>query len=633
MSAAEDSVERIDFLLKLLCDERLDDAQSAELASLLATSAVAQQRYVEIVQMCVTLADWSQPAELRMTPPGVTGQPTLIEVVIKEPVALPVGSYSERLVSVADRNTSPANMALLGRYWRPLLAVAAVLVVSAFLLSRTNVREQRGGGNRPATIADSATQGIPKDTIGKKRKSAIVGKFVAMVVELTPNAEWEEDLRPREFLMRLRAGEQLQLKSGLAHVQFYSGAHIILHGPSTFTPTGVASGKLETGRLTGKVDGGDFLLTTPAAEVIDLGTEFGVTVGALSNTDVCVFDGEVKVKPGLAGIENYESDARSYHLKQGMSVRVAATGQVSDGQQAGIESDLFTRSFPLPSDTDVTQLDLVDIICGGNGRGQRLAAAIDPLTGMWDQRAWSFPYGPGNQRGDGVYHQSSWHPFIDGVFIPNDRAPMQIDSLNRIVKLPAARGMYTWGPIWARRATKDLVGVGRRADLWGADTYPVITGRLAQARQGGIGLHASVGITFDLHAIGHQHHRLIHRLQGVLTNLDNAQEHNPKWASQNIRTADFYVLVDGKLRYEKLNLARNVVGEPFDIDLSPEDRFLTFVSTNGGDRNRYDHIVVIDPVLLVQDDPTDKLSVLLRRLDMQTANSNSKPLIYQWSKR
>ena len=63
-------------------------------------------------------------------------------------------------------------------------------------------------------------------------------------------------------------------------------------------PTGPAGGTLESGRLTGKVDDGKFWLTTPTAKVIDLGTEFGVTVGPTSNTDVCVFDGEVQVRPG-----------------------------------------------------------------------------------------------------------------------------------------------------------------------------------------------------------------------------------------------------------------------------------------------------------------------------------------------
>ena len=44
--------------------------------------------------------------------------------------------------------------------------------------------------------------------------------FVARVVEVTADAKWDEDLNPREFLMRLRAGDKLHLLAGMAHLEF-----------------------------------------------------------------------------------------------------------------------------------------------------------------------------------------------------------------------------------------------------------------------------------------------------------------------------------------------------------------------------------------------------------------------------
>ena len=141
----------------------------------------------------------------------------------------------------------------------------------------------------------------------------------------------------------------------------------------------------------------------------------------------------------------------------------------------------------------------------------------------------------------------------------------------------------------------------RSADSWGK-TYPVITERLTRSRLGGIGIHASVGITFDLKAIGREHPSRIKRFTGVLVNLENSQEHNPEWASNNpAPSADLRIFVDGQSRYEKLNFARNVEGVPIEVDLSSHDRFLTFVTTDAGNTNRYDHIVIIDPVLEIQD--------------------------------
>jgi hypothetical protein len=270
---------------------------------------------------------------------------------------------------------------------------------------------------------------------------------------------------------------------------------------------------------------------------------------------------------------------------------------------AGVDYDVYTRSFPSQTKLNPDELDLVDIVCGGNGQGLRLATAIDPLTGQLDRRPWNKPESPGTRKGDGLFHVAKWHPFIDGTFVPNKVGqPLQVDTQRGTIRLPAAGGDYTWGPIWARRAVTDVSQIDRSADSWGTKTFPVITERLTRCRLGGIGIHASVGITFDLKEIGKELPGTIHQLTATLANLENSKENDPKWASENPPpAADFRVFVDGQLRYEKRNFARNVEGELFEVALSPKDRFLTFVTTDAGDSNKYDHIVVIDPVLGVRD--------------------------------
>ena len=206
---------------------------------------------------------------------------------------------------------------------------------------------------------------------------------------------------------------------------------------------------------------------------------------------------------------------------------MAATGKVSDGMYAGVDYDIYTRSFPLAKSLNPGELDLVDIVCGGNGQGMRLAAAIDPLTGQWDRRPWNNSLGPGTRHGDRLFHRADWHPFIDGTFVPNQFGePVQVDTLGGTVVLPKNRGHYTWGPIWARRAVKDSTEWDRSADSWGAKTYPVITERLTRCRLGGIGIHASVGITFDLKAIGKEHpcsDQTLHRRAGQSRKLERTQ--------------------------------------------------------------------------------------------------------------
>jgi len=602
MSRAEQQESRSSYLLRNLCDDRLTDDEAVELAELLATSDSVRRRYVEMMQVCVELANWSEASG----PISIPHPAAAKRVDMAAALADTNKKATSKDAVKRQRRTAGAESVSARRFgWIPpwlAWGAAAAMLVAVSLFGWNYFGNGKAAG--PVVAASSAEKSSSEIAVqAESQKSSRPEKFVAHVVEITDDARWDNELRPREFLMRLREGEKLHLLSGLAQLEFYSGARIILQGPSEFTPTGPTGGRLESGRLTGKVEGGKFHLITPTAKVIDLGTEFGVTVGPKSDTDVCVFVGEVEVQPGSDHHENHDTDAEAYNLTQGMSVRVEATGKVSDGMDAGVDYDVYNRSFPSQAKLNPDELDLVDIICGGNGQGMRLAAAIDPLTGQLDRRPWNNPLSPGTRKGDGLFHLAVWHPFIDGTFVPNKRGePMQADSRRGTITLPKEGGDYTWGPIWARRAVTDATQFDRSADSWGAKTFPVITERLTRCRLGGIGIHASVGITFDLKAIGKELKGSINELKATLANLENSKEHNPEWARANpAPAADFRVFVDGQLRYEKLKFARNVEGEVFEVPLSSKDRFLTFVTTDAGDSNKYDHIVVIDPVLGIRD--------------------------------
>ena len=541
MSRAEQQETRATYLLGLLCDERLRDEEAVELAELLATSDAARRRYVETVQLCVDLADWSQPAGV--VPISHSAVDVAVNGHVRKKSVTPVRppETTSRMPRFFGKEAllSPRRSWL--QSWLQWGAAAAVLlIVSMWGWSHFNQ------GSMPLTPSQSLTDVAASGDAetAELEKCVPSASFVARVVEVTADAKWDEDLNPREFLMRLRAGDKLHLLAGMAHLEFYSGARIILQGPTEFTPTGSAKGTLESGRLTGKVNDGKFQLTTPSAKVVDLGTEFGVSVGPTSDTDVCVFDGEVQVRPGLDGSKDNTSATEPFHLTQGMSVRVAATGKVSDGMDAGVDYDIYTRSFPLAKSLNPDKLDLVDIVCGGNGQGMRLAAAIDPLTGQWDRRPWNNSLGPGTRHGDRLFHRAEWHPFIDGTFVPNQFGePVQVDTLGGTVVVPKDRGHYTWGPIWARRAVKDSTVWDRSADSWGAKTYPVITERLTRSRLGGIGIHASVGITFDLKAIGKRaslSDQTLHRCAGQFRKLKRTQSGVGEQQSGSLRRfADF----------------------------------------------------------------------------------------------
>ena len=89
----------------------------------------------------------------------------------------------------------------------------------------------------------------------------------------------------------------LELDVGIVRLDFANGAMVTLQGPARFEIISAQKTRLESGILTASVPRSavGFEVITPAVDVVDLGTAFGVSVGADGETDVCVFEGEVQV--------------------------------------------------------------------------------------------------------------------------------------------------------------------------------------------------------------------------------------------------------------------------------------------------------------------------------------------------
>ena len=107
--------------------------------------------------------------------------------------------------------------------------------------------------------------------------------------------------------------------------------------------------------------------------------------------------------------------------------------------------------------------------------------------------------------------------------------------------------------------------------------------------RGLLGLHSNAGITFDLEAIRRAHDgRAMARFQATL-------------AKDCDSLADVWIFVDGRLEF-KFTLKPTQRGwsgsTPVDVALKPADRFLTLVTTDGGDGSQWDWVVYGDPVLL-----------------------------------
>jgi len=116
-------------------------------------------------------------------------------------------------------------------------------------------------------------------------------------------------------------GNALRLKSGLVRLVFSSGAEVLLQGPVSFTAETAESGRLRVGRLVARAEtdlAQGFTIRTPTAQIVDLGTEFGVTVDEQGQTETHVFAGHVLAQ--AIGVKRASSEP--VRLKAGQAARV-----------------------------------------------------------------------------------------------------------------------------------------------------------------------------------------------------------------------------------------------------------------------------------------------------------------------
>lgn len=563
MISSSQNRDRIDELIHMSCDGRLDENSLRELERILIESDSAADRYIDLVQVWTGLMDWAEVVELEDE---------------KRQTGENVNSFFRPTAT---------------KLWTGLGCIAALLAV-AFSLGVY----WGSNGEAPAQPKKLADNSESRNNGAPVAEGVVENRYVARVVEVSHNATWGK-MAPREFLLRLKSGEQLELETGLARIEFGSGASAILHGPARFEVVADNAGRLLKGRMTGRARNGNFTLFTTAAEVIDLGTEFGVSVDDTSNTDVCVFDGEIDVNVRTKA--GQERPTGSVRLTEGMALRVGLNGDVDDA--ADVSRDSFRRHQleDIDARRGGKQISIVDIVAGGDGRQSRLAGAIDPRTGDWDTEVLLDPEASRFRSTYGTYHSSIASPVIDGVFTPPaEAAGVQIDSSGKVFDFGKNDGC-TWGPIWSRRhvPSQDANALDTN-DYWGTQTLEGILQQVDASRYGVVGLHANVGLTIDLRAVRMLYGRPVVRLYTEIANLDNSAERPPQFAVDYRPTVDFRVLVDGELRFERNRLGRDEGKVVVDVPLSPSARFLSLVSTDSGNSFSFDHLLLIDPELIME---------------------------------
>jgi hypothetical protein len=226
-------MNRLAELAEKLRDDALDDAEVAELDSLLAESAAARDAFANLALL---------DAELHYT----------------------LGGFN-CLIPAGARRRGRKNR--LFHRWTPLL-IAACVALSAVALWRFAATRSTGHSLPIATISNASGA----DLVANQRVTTVTVGSV------------------------LRGGE-FHLRRGLLELTYPSGVVILLESPARFDLRSTTTLWLGAGNAWATVPESaiGFTIETPSANIVDLGTEFGVSVGTKSS-EVHVFKGEVIVK-------------------------------------------------------------------------------------------------------------------------------------------------------------------------------------------------------------------------------------------------------------------------------------------------------------------------------------------------
>ncbi len=259
-----DRLEELESLLLDWEDGTLDDTGIERVREILRADEEARSHYVRLQMMNAAL---KCDEEAGLMPPADDSR-----------------SYARQSVGQSREGHALASVAT----WRPrrwMLVVAAIVIcIQAGRLVQLELE----------TRQDSSVETVT-ETDRRDDSEEAMSQGVALVTRLV-DVDWGKEQEPLEVGDALPPG-RLALASGYAQVEFFCGATVIVEGPAELDLHSPLLARVRSGRLRAQVPPAarGFSLEVDDMKVVDLGTEFGLSVSS-EGANVQVFDGEVELQ-------------------------------------------------------------------------------------------------------------------------------------------------------------------------------------------------------------------------------------------------------------------------------------------------------------------------------------------------
>ena len=268
MRLSDNEILEFDELLNSVSEESLTEAEKKRLQDWLQTSKAARRRYIKFMDMNASLHHYA--AEFQG--------------------AIPEDDPEGFRTPTQNGSNVPDH------FLKTVLAVAAAIVLGFVALNFLPKREQ--------PIVDEQVNGEGQVVPGNRLEPFAPNANSVAVLTQAWGLEWDNPDAAIKVGNELPVSS-LEFSAGLAQLEFKDGAIVIIEGPAKLQLKGANEAFCHYGKIRAMVpeQASGFQVGTSKLDVVDLGTEFGMSVGENGEIEVVVYEGKVELhideaKPG-----------------------------------------------------------------------------------------------------------------------------------------------------------------------------------------------------------------------------------------------------------------------------------------------------------------------------------------------